>query len=293
MAKTKLAVTGAFGFVGSHFIEMFADKYDIVAISRQQCTHPACDTAASDYSRDSLAEALEGCSAVLHLAAARPYRKKSDFLRNLALDQCLFDTAHRLGIENVVFTSTRGVYGSLPAPWRETMQPAPENLYALAKQQSEAAAAYFNRKGMCIKSLRIAQVFGEGEYESSAISTFIRRIRENEPVQITVRGIVREYIYVKDLCNAFDKALSHEKTSGIFNVGSGETLTLEEIARTIAAAFGKPHLVTLAPHPKTVNEYSLMDSSLFRQHFGWKPAYTFQSAAEEIAKKSHHPNSEP
>ncbi len=286
MQKPRIAVTGATGFIGSYFINMFADKYDIVGICRKNIKHTKYEIRVTDFSKESLKKAFSGCTAILHLAGSRLHqKKKTNFLQNLELDQNIFETALNLDIKNIVFASTKGVYGSLPPPWTENVKPAPENLYALTKYQSEAAAEYYNRKGLSIKTLRIAQVFGIGEYKDSAISTFIRHAKENKQIQITVKGIEREYIYVKDLCIAFDKAFSREKEFGVFNVGSGELINIEKIARTIATAFNRPDLVTIEPDLKKIGEHSLMDSSLFRKRFNWRPSYTFKSASEEIARE--------
>ena len=135
---------------------------------------------------------------------------------------------------------------------------------------------------MNIKILRIAQIFGEGEYENSAISTFFRRASRGEPITITVQGIEREYLYINDLCHALDLALGHSEEKGIYNVGSGELHTLEELARIIASAFGHKNLVHVRSDCVAKKEKSLMDSSRFRERFGWKPHYSLQQAADEI-----------
>ncbi len=281
----KLAVTGATGFIGHHFINNFSEKYEIVGLSRQTQNSDTVCMKKTDYSKESLTEILSDCSAILHLAAKRPYTDESDdFSGNVKMDVNIFSTALDLGIENIVFCSSRSVYGNRRGPWSENQSLQPETLYALAKAQSELSAEYFNRKGLCIKSLRIAQVFGIGEYENSAISTFIRNCDNNQPIMITVKGIYREYIYIRDLTNAFDAALSKPSAKGVFNVGSGEILSLEQIAGTIAHAFGRRSLVQTADKPKQMNEYSIMDSSLFYETFNWSPEYTFKKAANEVVK---------
>ena len=284
LARIKLALTGGTGFVGSHFLENFGDKYDIVLIGRKDIRHPKYETRQTDFSEGSLIDLLKDCTAILHLAAARPYLKsKKSFEENLIINQNVFKAALALDIKNVIFASTRGIYGTLPTPWVENMEPMPNTLYSLAKYQSEIAAKYYIRQGLNIKILRIAQVFGLGEYESSAIATFIRNCKENRPLEITVTGIHREYIYVKDLASALDAALGQTEVNGIFNVGSGEMVSLENIAKKIANAFGKPHLVHLVKNPKQLYEKSLMDSTLFRHTFHWSPSYSFEEAAEDIA----------
>ena len=296
MAKIRLAITGGSGFIGRQFIQRFHDKYDIVVLSRKQLSFSHCEVRQCNYTAHGLKEVLSDCSAVLHLAAKRLHSSsKNDFQDNLFFDMNLFSTLSNLGIKNIVYTSTRGVYGHLPSPWHEKLTPQPDNLYALSKYQSEIAAEFFNRQhGLKIKTLRIAQVFGLGEYKSSAISTFIRKSQNNMPIEITVTGIEREYIYVKDLADAFDKALNNPDEKGVFNVGSEEVLSLEEIAKKIAKAFGREYLVRKSTTMKQIYEKSLMNSSLFRKTFDWKPGFSFKEACLDLAKmatsstKVHH-----
>lgn len=283
----KVAVTGATGFLGSHFLEMYKNKFEIIALSRKSRKNQKhVEFRQTDYSKESLHEVLSDCKAILHLGANRLYdTTQNDFMENIRVDRNIFETALEIGIKNIVFTSSRGVYGNQHAPWRETQNPMPENSYALAKYLSEITVEYFNQKGMNIKVLRIAQVFGLGEYESSAISTFIRNSHQGIPINLTVTGISREYIYIKDLMNAFSIALANENHKGIYNVGSGESMKLEDIAKTIASVFQRENLVRIAENPKVINEYSIMDSSLFSKVFKWKPSYTFESATNDILQK--------
>jgi len=280
----KVAVTGASGFLGSHFLEMYKNKFEIIALSRKSIKNQKdVEFRQTDYSKESLRKVLSDCEAILHLGANRPYGlMQNDFMENIRVDKNIFEAALEIGIKNIVFTSSRSVYGNQQAPWKETQKPMPTAPYALAKYQSEITAEYFNQKGMNIKVLRIAQVFGLGEYESSAISTFIRNSHQGIPIVLTVTGILREYIYIKDLMNAFSTALTNENHKGIYNVGSGELIKLEDIAKTIVSVFQREKLVQIAENPKFIEENSIMDSSLFYKTFKWKPSYTFASATKDI-----------
>ncbi len=283
--KIKLAITGGTGFLGKYFIQEYKEKYNIVIIARTKRENSKnMEIRETDYSIESLKQVLHDCDAILHLAAERLYQRQStDFLHNLKIDHNVFTCANQYNIENIVFASTIGVYGSSSMPWTEWTTPQPDNLYALAKYQSEIAAQYFNRQGMYIKILRIAQVFGLGEYKHSVISTFIDNCVNNRPLQIKVKGIHREYIYIKDLIRAFDIALSNPNKHGIFNVGTGVSATIEELALTIAKAFRKLHLVQIHKNIQVLDQKTLMDSSLFMKTFHWRPTFSLEKAAEDIA----------
>lgn len=284
----KVVITGATGFVGKHLTLELSKHHDVVPLSRHlhACSKlPTCSVFFTDYSYGSLSEILKGSDAVIHLAAKRAdYPDNPSLLKNSELDYRVFRAAEECKVKHVVYASTRGVYGTLPAPWHESTTPAPENLYALAKLHGEQMAAYFIRRGLYITTLRFAQVFGLGEYQSSAVTTFIRNAYLGQPISITAKGITREYIYVADLVRAINHVLA-KPLSGIFNLGSGECVSLEDMARFTLSAFCNADNLIVAPNPKVFAEYSLMDSSRFRESFTWRPEFSLAAAAKDIAQR--------
>jgi len=282
----KIAITGAAGFIGRHLTLALKGGHEVLALTRQaiHCTDPALSCIRTDYSLEELRQLLQGCSAVIHLSAQRTYAgENANLLENGQLDYRLLQAAEDCGVNHVVQASTRGVYGTAPVPWLETTPPEPNSLYALAKLHAEATAGFFVRRGLCISTLRIAQVFGLGEYQSNVVTTFIRNAYHGKPITLSVKGIRREYIYIRDLIRAIERVLL-QPVSGIYNLGSGEVVSLEDMAQTIYHAFGRQDGIIKKKSRKDVNEYSLMDSSRFRECFSWSPEWSFASAANDIAR---------
>lgn len=283
-----LIITGATGFVAKYFIDRYHDEYNITVLTRDESFKDSrVNILVTDYSIDFLEKCFYNQDAILHLAARRPMNiSNNELLENVKLDENIFSTANKLGIKNIVFTSSRSVYGKLKTPWKENSFLLPNNYYAIAKAQSEILANYYNNyKEMNIKVLRIAQVFGFGEYKESMISVFIDNLRNNKEIIVSVEGIKREYIYVKDLVSAFDKALKQFDTKGIFNLGINSQVTIKDIAEKLSKSFNKPELSVLSSELKYIYEDSLMDSLLFYKQFNWKPHYTFNDACDDIVKE--------
>ncbi len=285
-----LVITGGTGFVSRWLLASLPEDHDALVLSRQAAS-PALDVAgrkfrlqATDYSVTSLRKAFAGADAVIHLAAQRHVDADAgDFLKNLCIDTAVFSACAAQDVTNIVFASSRAVYGSQAAPWTEQHTPQPETPYAVAKLQTEVQAAYHNRRGLHIKSLRIAQVLGFGERPASVVPTFLRNAFRGRPLVLTAAGhLVREYIYVKDLAIALLAAVNRPEVAGIFNLGSGEVITLEGLAVLINRVFANDAGIVRSDRSRLVDETSLMDSSRFREVFAWTPYWTMESACWDI-----------
>ena len=281
----KVLVTGANGFLGRHIVRGLSVDHSVLPVARRNLVGDAA-CATSDYTVDSLVSLMHGVETVVHLAASRFNRATtSECLSNTILDQRVFEAAERAGVPHVVFASSRGVYGLQPAPWTEQCAPAPVTLYALAKLQSELSADFYSRRGMPVTVLRLSQLFGDGEYEGSAVNTFIDSARYGRRATITMTGMRREYTYVDDIVEAV-KLVLMKPTAGIFNLGGGEVLDMETLARHVFRAFGRSDTaVEVVSDAQVSNEYSLMDSSLFRRTFGWRPQWTLSMASAALAEQ--------
>ena len=278
----KVAVTGATGLLGKAFIKKYAKELDIIAISRKPNTP---NTVYSDFSFESLTRIFTGADGLIHLAAQRLHSSDS-YISNYELDKTVFLSAKESKVKNVLFSSSRGVYGTTSSPWKETSQVAPNNLYALEKAQSELFASFLNMTcEMRIKCLRVAQVLSENEYKGSMIHTFIENAHRGIDNEVSVEGIFREYIYIEDLLDAFYIALQNKDLHGIYNVGTGNGISILDIAKCISKSFDKNSKVFQKKKLKKIVENSVMDISLFTNAFSWKPRYTFDTAMHEIANK--------
>lgn len=285
---SNVAVTGANGFLGKYVVDRLAVDHHVTALIRRDDgwrwpTEVSCRII--NYTSADLLRQFTGKQAVVHLAARRPYRgENSQIFDNVRLDFEVMSAAERAGVEHFVFASTRGVYGDQPAPWSETCTPRPLGAYALAKLQSEQTAAFFAYDGLKVSVLRLSQIFGLGEYPGSAVSQFIEMARLGRTINIGVRGICREYTYVKDMACAIARVIDIGE-AGTFNVGSGARTELADLARAIAAGFGGASKVEVLDSARLVDEMSFMDCSKFFRTFRWKPSFTVNAAADDVARQ--------
>ncbi|MBR9789392.1 MAG: NAD(P)-dependent oxidoreductase [Vibrionaceae bacterium] len=283
----KLVVTGANGLIGRRFLEAYSDKYKILALTRSESLLGNPPNKAiwrsTDYSVTSLVDIFSDADAVLHLASVRPYAKGDCYLGNITLDRAIFEAAAEVHLKNMTYLSSCSVYGSMNAPWLESDEVIPETEYALSKASSEMTAKFFNAKAdLKIKVIRLAQVFTHDEYEGGLLNTFFQNASLGQPLSVSVKGLSREYIYIKDVVAALHQVVQNNKTSGVFNLGSGELASVRTIGEIIVNAFSNHELLKVDNNRKVIDSLSLMSSEKFYREFNWSPKFSLQDAAHDI-----------
>lgn len=280
----RVVVTGASGLVGTYLQELL--KYtgiECVALSRSKKE----GYVQTDYSVDSLTSILEEKDALVHLAANRSSsRLLSDFTEDMTATQNLYEVAREKNIANIVFASSISVYSDVTElPWSETSKVQPVSTYGIVKRTLELLGEKYNRDyEMNIKNLRLAHLFGPGEQNNYMINLFFRKALNKQQLALNTQSTSkREFLYVKDACEAILHALKHPTESGSYNVGSTIQLTNYEVASEINTVFENQGnlLVKDESQPDNVKP-SIMSSEAFRTTFGSQNHYTFNSALQEI-----------
>jgi len=290
----KVAITGGTGIIGKKLVEMPSVNHGKIILSRNSVNKTPEDRemnyshVKTDYTIDSLKNIFCDVDAVIHLAALRQQKSVPDnSFKNVLLDYNVFKACEISNITNIVFTSSRGVYGNNPdIPWTEDSPPSPENPYSLGKLLSEKSAAYFNQKGLSIKCLRLAQVLSADAREKDMLGTFIENALQGKELQLYANeNQLREYIYVKDVVNGIVAALKKPDIQGIFNLGSGEQISIPELAKLIVEKSGGKSQVQQYTPEFDKHENSIMDSGLFYSTFDFEINWTIEEALTDIFKQ--------
>ena len=156
----------------------------------------------------------------------------------MAASKNVFTAALELGIENMVFASSRLVYPSrAEEPFREDSPLLPGTFYGRSKVMIEELAEELNAGGARIKVLRFGQIIGADMKVKGLFHIFMERASKNEPLTL-IGSDVRDYIYVKDACMAIMAALQHPEASGIFNISMGTGTDNRAMAEAIIKATG-------------------------------------------------------
>jgi nucleoside-diphosphate-sugar epimerase len=255
-SPARVLVTGAAGFVGSHFLCHLARRgFSVRAIDVHAPAHPTArgvEFRLQDIrERTALAAALAGVDTVFNLASVHldVHASPEDFesVNVRALEQ-LIELSARAKVRRVIQVSSVGVYGHVAHPPAAEDGPLnPENDYERTKAAGEAAARRAAQAtGLDLVVLRPSWVYGAGCPRTAKLIGALRRRR----FFFIGRGSnLRHPLYIEDLLEALVlSAHAGPEVSGrTFNLAGPHWMTLKEMVSEFARALGVPPPTWHAP----------------------------------------------
>jgi UDP-glucose 4-epimerase len=160
------------------------------------------------------------------------------------------------------------------------MLPEPKSPYAITKLDGEFYCKLFTDEGrLATACLRYFNVFGPRQDPKSqyaaAVPIFIERALKREPIIIFGDGgQTRDFIYVKDIVAANNFLATQSPATGVFNVGYGQRITLNELAAIISRQTGSPSEIQHAPERFGDVRHSIASIEKIRAA-GFTPTSTF------------------
>jgi len=297
----KVLVTGADGFIGSHLTEALVRKgYETKAFVfynsfnswgwLDHCVPEVkghFEVFVGDI-RDphGVRKAMEGCEAVLHLAAliAIPYSYHSPDTyvdTNIKGTLNVVQAARDLEITKVIHTSTSEVYGTAKfVPITEDHPLQGQSPYSASKiGADQIVMSFYNSFGTPISILRPFNTYGPRQSARAVIPTIIMQIA-NDQRQIKLGSIhpTRDFNYMEDTVSGFLSALDSDQGVGeIINLGSGFEISIGETAKLIADVMGQEiEILTdtqrLRPEKSEV-ERLWADNTKAKKLLEWEPEF--------------------
>ncbi|MDB4955024.1 MAG: NAD-dependent epimerase/dehydratase [Myxococcales bacterium] len=271
-----VVVTGGAGFIGSHTVDRLMETGHRVVVLDNFSTgkrsnlarwagDPALDIVTCDITNGIFAALapltkLHGpVERIVHLAAqvsvvhsvANPH---VDMTVNYGGTLHVLEYARAHHVKKVVFASSAAVYGDVTQlPVAEETACQPVSPYGIDKLASELALDYYaNVHGVPTTALRFFNVFGPRQDPSSpysgVISIFTDRARAGKPLTIFGDGSqTRDFVFVGDVVRGIVAALGDGNSRMIANVGTGNEISVGELARTIVDLCGGKSTLEHAP----------------------------------------------
>jgi nucleoside-diphosphate-sugar epimerase len=260
---TRMVVTGAAGFIGSHLsealvarghevtgIDCFTDYYDVAqkrANISSLLRDPRFRLVDESLTHIDLKRAIDGASVVFHLAAQPGVRKswgvefEQYIEHNVRATQMLCEAMKGSGVR-LVYSSSSSVYGeTAQLPMREDHPTRPLSPYGVTKLAGEALCLlYAANHGLPVACLRYFTVYGPRQRPDMAFHRFIRAMLAGEPIDVYGSGTqTRDFTFVKDAVDANLAAAAYTGNETVFNIGGGSCVTLNTVLDLLGRVTGR------------------------------------------------------
>lgn len=304
----RLLVTGAAGFIGSHFVRHRVREHpddSVVALDaltyagtetnladvRERITFVRADIAdAEQVLRDHRVDVVVNFAAESHnsLAVLDPGRF---FRTNVLGTQALLEAARRVGVQRFHHISTCEVYGDLALDaeqaFTEQSPYRPRTPYNASKAGGDhAVRAYHETFGLPVTITNCANNYGSHQFPEKVLPLFTTNALDGRPLPVYAsKDNRREWIHVSDHVRAVEAVLDRGRDGETYHVGTGVEASVERIADLVLDELGLPaSLKQEVPDRPGHDRRYLLDSTKIRRELGWEPLVGFEDGVRETVR---------
>lgn len=306
----KAVVTGGAGFIGSHLAEELLKRdYKVVILDdlstgKMENIERLLKKGNVEFIKGSindlrlLRELFQNTDYIFHQAATPSVPRSienplASHETNLTGTLNVLLGAKENRVKKVIFASSSSIYGNNSTlPKTEDMTPNPLSPYAVTKLAGEYYCQVFHQVyNLATVCLRYFNVYGSRQdpysQYAAVIPEFIKRVsRRSSPVIFGDGEQTRDFTFIKDAVEA--NILSAESdASGIFNIGRGESVSINRLAELIVELIGNNVKPTYAEPKAGDIRHSLADISRARA-FGYEPKYNLKEGLVETIRSFQH-----
>jgi nucleoside-diphosphate-sugar epimerase len=293
---TRVVVTGAAGFIGSHLcerllalghevvgVDSFSDYYERAAkeanletsLASPRFTLEELDLVDSD-----LGAVLKDVRVVYHLAGQPGVRPSwggqfDRYVRdNVLATQRLLEALKDARIDRLVFAGSSSVYGDAEMfPTKETALPRPVSPYGVTKLAAEHLALLYTKNfGVPAVSVRYFTVYGPRQRPDMAFARFMQALVEGDAIEVFGDGEqTREFTYVSDAVEGTIRAATADVVGQVFNLGGGSRVTVNRVLATLEDISGIKVRRQVLPEAPGDPRHTGASINLARERLGWEP----------------------
>lgn len=298
-------VTGGAGFIGSHLVRALLDRglevkvLDNLSVGRRDNVPKGAVLVEGDITDEASARrAIEGCDIVFHLASRVAIRSSFEFafedaMTNVAGTARILRAVEDAGTpRKVIVASSMAVYADAdePIPIAEGHPTVPISPYGVTKLAVERLTHLMcARIGIPSVVLRLFNTFGPGQALSpyvGVVTIFIDSLSRDERPTIFGDGEQRrDFVHVEDVARAFVDSMNAPVIRGTYNIGSGRSLSVNEVFSSVQRALGTDIEPRRADAVSGEVRFSIADISRARRELAYSPSRDFHDSILEVVSE--------
>ncbi|MBO4433666.1 MAG: SDR family NAD(P)-dependent oxidoreductase [Clostridia bacterium] len=263
-------VTGGSGFIGSNVVKLLIDEgYDVRVIDNLSSGYienisEYVDAGKVDFIKGDITDAtavekvMAGVDVVFHLAASVGRQRSLDNPQldsqiNLIGTVNVLEGMRKNGVKRIVYSSSAAMFGELVTPTIDENHPQnADSPYGVSKLAAEkmilAYSGIYDITGVCLRYFNIYGVNQRFDLYGNVIPIFAKRIFAGEPITIYGDGSqTRDFVNAKDVALANLLASKSENGTDVYNLGSGESVTINWLAQKMQEIAGINVGIVYAP----------------------------------------------
>jgi len=295
---TTAIVTGGAGFIGSHLVDaLLAENISVRVIDNYSTGRPEnlahvagqVELVEADFAKPgSWQKLFQDTDWVFHLGALADIvpsiqRPTDYFQANVDGTFNVLEAAKNAGVKRFVYAASSSCYG-IPDkyPTSEAAEISPQYPYALTKRLGEELVMHWAQLyNLPAIALRLFNVYGprsrtSGTY-GAVLGVFLAQKLANKPFTVVGDGTqTRDFTYVTDVANAFLTAAQSSVCEEIFNVGSGETVSVNRLVELLGGE------VTYIPKRPGEPDCTFADITKIRRELKWQPKVDIKQGVDNV-----------
>ena len=295
---TTAIVTGGAGFIGSHLVDaLLAENISVRVIDNYSTGRPEnlahvagqVELVEADFAKSGNWQKLfQNTDWVFHLGALADIvpsiqRPADYFQANVDGTFNVLEAAKNAGVKRFVYAASSSCYG-IPDkyPTSEAAEISPQYPYALTKRLGEELVMHWAQLyNLPAIALRLFNVYGprsrtSGTY-GAVLGVFLAQKLANKPFTVVGDGTqTRDFTYVTDVANAFLTAAQSSVCEEIFNVGSGETVSVNRLVELLGGE------VTYIPKRPGEPDCTYADITKIRRDLKWQPKVDIKQGVDNV-----------
>lgn len=300
-------ITGGLGFIGSHFVETVLENtnYNIICLDKETYaadlkfkktlqSNPRVFLIKGDIAEKKQFERIEelDINYIIHFAAESHVDNSISgpevfVLTNVLGTFNLLEFARRKNIEKFIHISTDEVYGSIDrdgSAFREIDILDPSSVYSSTKASSDLIVrSYYKTYKLPICITRCCNNYGPRQNKEKLLPKVILNALADQNIPVYGKGEnIREWIHVKDHCEAILKVLTTGIAGEIYNIGTGHTITNLSLVYRVLCLLNKDEgLIKFVEDRKGHDFKYSIDSDKILRELGWSRKIKFNAGLQE------------